>query len=123
MPVAGNERAAVDGPGSCVDEFGALTVWRIDTVEEAAEDVGPLRIALFEGHQYFVAYLGQDHRTAVFAGSRLDGARPVADVVVGQPRERQFDPALIGRVVGVADLCDDHPAPAVNPRHPPAVSP
>ena len=109
VAVARDERAPVDGAGSRVDQFGALAAWRIHPVVEPAEYVRPLRVALLERHQYLVAYLGDDHRAAVFAGSGLHGAGPVADVVVGQPRKREFHPALIGRVVGVADLCDDDP--------------
>ena len=106
-PFRETEGAPVDGAGSRVDEFGALATWRVGPVVETTEYVRPLRILLFEGHQHLVAYFGNHHGAAVFACSGLHGAGPVTDVVIGEPRKGEFHPALVGRVVGVADLCDN----------------
>ena len=81
-------------------------------VVEAAEHVGLLEVAVLEGDQHLVVDLGQDDDASL-------GRRPAAPcapsrlVRVGQPRERDLDPALL---VGVLDVGDDGGHDAADPR-------
>ena len=89
-------------------EVGRSARHGVDAVVQPAEDSRPAEVALLEGHQHLVAHFGQHRPAAILAGPELHRPGPVADVVVGEPREGQLDPAGLLRVVGVADLGDDH---------------
>ena len=106
VAAAGHHRSPVDRAGTAVDQLRAAGRWGVDAVVQPAEHVGPADVALLEDDQHLVTDLGQHHRAAILAGAGLHGARPVADVVVRQPREGQLHPGLLLRVVGVADLGD-----------------
>src|SRR5215216_4169298 len=104
----GDEAAALDRPGGPVDEAVA-ELGLVDTVPEAAQDIGASQVALLEADQDLVVDLGEDDRAALRPGARLDGPRPVAHVGVAEPGERHLDPTEAVWVADVGDLRGRHP--------------
>ena len=68
MPVAGNQRAPVDGPGSESMRSVPLVLGVSIPLKSPPSTYGRCGSPCSKADQHFVADLGEDHRTAVLAG-------------------------------------------------------